>query len=85
VENVARAISDHAAPGDGKGVDLIVMCARRAPVDRDPEHFPAVQLAGELAAAFQAAMHLLLIVPTFATLCGGWVSSSGRVCPCPRR
>jgi len=124
VENVARAISDHAAPADGEGVDLIVMCAhgrsgaRRAlagtlaqrilsrggkpvlmlppritpgltefrcrsilaPVDRDPEHFPAVHLAGELAAAFQAAMHLLLIVPTFATLYGGWVST-GRLLP----
>lgn len=51
-----------------------------APLDRDPAHAGALEPAAELAVAFGAAVHLLLVVPTYATLSGRWVST-GRFLP----
>lgn len=39
-----------------------------APEDGDPEHAAGVAVAGELAAVFQAEVHLLMVVPTRGTL-----------------
>ena len=50
------------------------------PLDRDPGHAGALGPAAELAAAFGAEMHLLLIVPTYGTLSGRW-ASIGRFLP----
>ena len=50
------------------------------PLDRDPDHAGALEPAAELAAAFGARVHLLLIVPTYGTLSGRWVST-GRFLP----
>jgi nucleotide-binding universal stress UspA family protein len=50
------------------------------PLDGDPAHEGALAPAAELAAAFGAAVRLLLIVPTFGTLSGRWVST-GRFLP----
>jgi nucleotide-binding universal stress UspA family protein len=50
------------------------------PLDRDPGHAGALEPAAELAAAFGAKVHLLVIVPTFGTLSGRWVST-GRFLP----
>ncbi len=44
------------------------------PLDRDPGHEDALGPAAELAAAFGAELHLLLIVPTYGTLSGRWPS-----------
>jgi nucleotide-binding universal stress UspA family protein len=44
------------------------------PLDRDPGHADALGPAAELAAAFGAQLHLLLIVPTYGTLSGRWPS-----------
>ena len=46
------------------------------PIDRRPEHERSLALAGELASAFGASVHLLLIVPTYGTLPGRWLSSA---------
>ncbi len=46
------------------------------PIDRRPEHERSLLLAAELAEAFGAAVRLLLIVPTYGTLPGGWLSSA---------
>ncbi len=50
------------------------------PLDRDPGHAGALGPAAELAAAFGAAVNLLIIVPTYGTLSGRWVST-GRFLP----
>ena len=50
------------------------------PLDRDPGHTDALGPAAELAAAFGAQLHLLLIVPTYGTLSGRW-ASIGRFLP----
>jgi len=65
------------APGVAAGFRLASVLA---PLDRDPGHAGALEPAAELAAAFGAAVRLLLIVPTFGTLSGRWVST-GRFLP----
>ncbi len=44
------------------------------PLDSDPGHADALGPAAELAAAFGAQLHLMLIVPTYGTLSGRWPS-----------
>jgi nucleotide-binding universal stress UspA family protein len=46
------------------------------PIDRGTEHERSLALAGELAEAFGAVVRLLLIVPTYLTLPGRWLSSA---------
>jgi nucleotide-binding universal stress UspA family protein len=46
------------------------------PLDRREGHSAALDIGVELAAAYKAAMHLLLIVPTLGTLSGRWVATS---------
>ena len=65
------------APGDAAGFRLDSVLV---PLDSDPSHAGALEPAAELAAAFGAAVRLLLIVPTFGTLSGRWVST-GRFLP----
>ena len=57
-------------PGEFRPASLLV------PIDRRPQHERSLALAGELAAAFGAVVRLLLIVPTYGTLPGGWLSSA---------
>jgi nucleotide-binding universal stress UspA family protein len=65
------------APG---GAARFRLASVLVPLDRDPGHVGALEPAAELAAAFGAAVHLLLIVPTYGTLSGRWVST-GRFLP----
>jgi nucleotide-binding universal stress UspA family protein len=65
------------APGGAEGFRLGTLLL---PLDRDPGHSGALDPAAELAAAFGAELHLLLIVPTYGTLSGRW-SSIGRFLP----
>jgi nucleotide-binding universal stress UspA family protein len=46
------------------------------PLDRREGHSAALDIGVELAAAYKAAVHLLLIVPTLGTLSGRWVATS---------
>jgi nucleotide-binding universal stress UspA family protein len=50
------------------------------PLDRRAGHSEALEIAAELATTFGAAVDLLLIVPTYATLSGRWVAT-GRFLP----
>jgi nucleotide-binding universal stress UspA family protein len=50
------------------------------PLDRREGHSEALDTGAELAASFKAAVHLLLIVPTYGTLSGRWVAT-GRFLP----
>jgi nucleotide-binding universal stress UspA family protein len=58
-----------AAPAGGFRLGSVLL-----PLDRDPGHAGALGPAAELAAAFGAELHLLLIVPTYGTLSGRWPS-----------
>jgi nucleotide-binding universal stress UspA family protein len=46
------------------------------PLDRRQGHSAALDTGVELAAAYEAAVHVLLIVPTYGTLSGRWVATS---------
>jgi nucleotide-binding universal stress UspA family protein len=67
-------------PAGSAGAEAFRLGSLLVPLNRDPGHEGALELAAELAAAFGAAVHLLLIVPTFGTLSGRWVST-GRFLP----
>jgi nucleotide-binding universal stress UspA family protein len=45
------------------------------PLDGDPEHNYALQVAGELAISFNAALHLLTVVPTLRTVSGDYAAT----------
>jgi nucleotide-binding universal stress UspA family protein len=62
------------------GAGAFRLASLLVPLDGDPAHEGALAPAAELAAAFGAAVRLLLIVPTFGTLSGRWVST-GRFLP----
>jgi nucleotide-binding universal stress UspA family protein len=50
------------------------------PLDRREGHSAALEIGLEIAAAYGADIHLLLIVPTYGTLSGRWVAT-GRFLP----
>lgn len=67
-------------PGSRGGEGGFRLGSVLVPLDRDPGHAGALEPAAELAEAFGARLRLLLIVPTYGTLYGRWVST-GRLLP----
>jgi nucleotide-binding universal stress UspA family protein len=65
----------------GDGVPAAASCRKLlVPLDASPEHEPSLQSAAELARACQAALHLVLVVPTLRTLSGDQ-AGIGRLLP----
>jgi nucleotide-binding universal stress UspA family protein len=71
----ARGEARRPADAGGFRLDSVLL-----PLDRDPGHAGVLAPAAELAAAFGAGVHLLLIVPTWGTRSGRW-AGSGRFLP----